>query len=263
VAAGGTKYVLGTVTNKGTINAADSLYFQFSSQVLDNRGTLNLQGDVGLMNAYASGTFINSGTLIKTSGSGVSSLATIAVTNTGTMDVRSGTLQLPANFTNEGALKGLGTIAAAQIINLGHIAPGASPGTLTLAANLVLDNVGSLDIELHSAALHDLLVVQGNAQLGGTLALSCYALCNLAAGTDIRVLDASGTLSGTFAQVTLQGMAAGAFDVVYDSANSDVYLHVTQNVTAAVPEPQTLALFLGGLAALGWGARRRRAAAAN
>lgn len=145
---GGTKYIGGSVINHGVVNASDNLYFVYASQVLGNRGTLNLQGDVGLLNAAYGGTVINSGVINKTTGSGETSLAGISLANTGTINVQSGTLRLPANFSNEGVLTGTGTLAATQIVNLGRIAPGASSGalsgTLTLASQLVLGATGAL-----------------------------------------------------------------------------------------------------------------------
>lgn len=114
----------------------------------------------------------------------------------------------------------------------------------------MLAAAGTLDIELQSDDLHDLLAVGGNLTLGGTLALQCYATCSYAAGSDIRLFDAS-----SFDSVTLAGFGSGDFSVVIDQANADVWLHVNQNVTAAVPEPGTWALTLGALPAL---ARRRR-----
>ena len=261
VAAGSTKYIFGSVINQGVINAADNLNFVYASHVLDNRGTLNLQGDVGLLNAAYGGTVLNSGLLAKTAGSGESSLASISLSNTGSIAVQTGTLRLPASFTNDGLLMGTGTLAAGQITNLGTIIAGASPaalpGTLTLASHLVQGSHASLQIGLLDAATHGLLVVQGNATLDGTLALHCAAACSFAAGTDILVLDATGSLTGQFANLSLAGFGGGAFDIVYDLANSDVYLHVTQDVLAAVPEPESYALWLGGLGALGLLMRRR------
>ncbi|WP_457417726.1 beta strand repeat-containing protein [Roseateles sp. P5_E7] len=255
----GYAYVRGNVVNQGTMQTTANLYFEYPSYVLSNQGRLDLQGDVGLVNVYAGGTFDNSGTLVKSAGTGTSSLAGITLTNTGTIDVQAGTIALPANFTNAGTLKGLGTFSASTLTNDGHIAPGASPGTLTLASHLVLGDAGSFDLELGSAALHDQLVVQGNVTLGGTLALSCWGACSFAAGTDLLVLDGSGTLTGSFSNITFTGFTANAFEVHLDAANGDVWLHATQNITAAVPEPSTYGLMALGLGLLGWRARRRAA----
>lgn len=75
--------------------------------------------------------------------------------------------------------------------------------------------------------------------------------------TQVLVLDASGTLVGSFVGApSLGGFASGGFDVVYDRPNGDVWLRVTQTVTA-VPEPGVWRLMVAGLAGLAWPARQR------
>ena len=253
----GSTYIRASVLNQGRLDATGNIHFEYPSYVLNNSGQMNLQGDVSLVNVYAGGTLVNSGTLAKTAGTGVSSLAGISVTNTGTMDAQVGTIALPGGFVNDGTLKGNGSFSSTTITNNGHIAPGASPGTLTLDGHLVLAEGGALDVELASAMSHDVLQVLGNVTLGGTLSLTCWADCHFAAGTDVRILDATGTLTGSFSQVLLQGLAPGAFEVRIDAANADVWLHATEDISAAVPEPSSYAMLLGGLGLLAWRARRR------
>ena len=93
------------------------------------------------------------------------------------------------------------------------------------------------------------IVTLSNCPLGGTLALQCFASCSFAAGSDILILDGSGTLSGQFDSVTMAGFGSGDFSVVVNYAQADVWLHVNSDV-AAVPEPASWAAMLGGLAAL-------------
>ena len=122
-----------------------------------------------------------------------------------------------------------------------------------------MTTTSSLDIHARSLTSHDLLTVNGNVALDGVLALSCYANCHYSVGDMILVLDATGTLTNSsFAGLTMSGFATGAFDIVYDRAQGDVWLQATQNVTAAVPEPATYGLMLSGLALLVGLARRRR-----
>jgi hypothetical protein len=257
---GGNSHTLrASVVNLGRINASDNLYFEYPSHQLHNRGTLDLQGDVGLVTTYVGGTLLNSGRLVKSGGEGESNLASVSVVNTGVIEVRSGTLRLPANFGNQGVLTGSGRLAASGTLsNTGRIEPGASPGTLTLDSHLLLGDGGVLALELQDSAQHDRLVVNGDLVLGGELALSCYADCSFAAGTDILVLDGTGSLSGQFTSVTWAGFAPGDLSVVVDGANADVWLHVNRDITAAVPEPASWALMLGGVAALLSLRRRRR-----
>ena len=125
----------------------------------------------------------------------------------------------------------------------------------------IATGVGFLDTDLQNKTSSDLFLVTGNATLGGTLALHCFASCSFAVGDEVVILDATGSLAGSFSNVTLDGFQTGAFTVVYDLAGSRVLLDVTQAVTPAVPEPATWVLMLAGFAAIGGVVRRRSAAA--
>ncbi len=70
---------------------------------------------------------------------------------------------------------------------------------MTLASHLALGAAGSLQMRIGEAGAHAVLLVLGDAALGGTLALACEGACTFVAGTDILLLDATGTLSGSFA----------------------------------------------------------------
>jgi PEP-CTERM motif len=195
-------------------------------------------GTLSIVSPAGSGTFVNNGTLNTTTGA---------------------TMALPTNFTNNGLMKGTGTFnVPGTLTNAGTVAPGASPGTLALTGNYAQSAAGMFGVELQSLASHDLFNVTGTTALGGTLALSCFGACSYNVGDTILVLDSIGALTGTFSAVTLAGFATGAFNVIYDNVNNDVLLKVTQSVTAAVPEPESWALMLGGLAVMGWLTKRRQ-----
>ncbi|MBC7377237.1 MAG: PEP-CTERM sorting domain-containing protein, partial [Burkholderiaceae bacterium] len=256
---GSSKFIANaTLTNQGTLawQSGDTAYL--SSSTLINQGKVDLQSDA-LMQYYSGSqpAFVNSGLLVKSAGTGTSNLSTVVLSNTGTIEVQTGTIHLPDIFANAGALTGTGTLQSSALTNDGHVAPGSGIGTLTLAGNYQQSALGFLDTQLQNPTSSDLFLVSGNATLGGTLALRCFSNCSFAVGDEVVILDATGSLAGTFANVTLDGFKTGAFTVVYDLAGSRVLLDVTQAVTAAVPEPQTWALLLAGLGVVGFTARRR------
>ena len=257
--AGSQKTLQTSLTNDGRLHLSDNVYL-FGYTTLSNNGVIELAGDFGLLNGGYSNVLLNNGLLVKSSGSGSSSLADNALANQGVIDVQTGTLVLPGNFTNEGKLTGLATFAAAgTLTNAGHVDPGAAAGRLTINANFAQIAAGVLDIDLGTLGHSDQLLVTGTASLSGTLALHCLAACSFAIGDRLLILDSNGLLNGSFSgDPTLSGFATGKFALDYDRPNGDVWLRVTDTVTA-VPEPASYALLLGGLVALLAKTRRRTA----
>lgn len=248
----------GSVLNKGTVAWKSDASLQTANGArFTNDGVFDVSTDADLAHATGMpGAFVNNGRFVKSGGSGETSLAGVTFSNTGAIDVRSGTIVLPNNFQNTGVLTGTGTFALAGMLNNdGHIAPGASPGTLTIDGHFAQNDDGVLDIEVNSASLYDRLVVKGIVMLDGTLALHCFADCRMAVGETINIIEASGPLSGTFDALTLTGFGAGKFAPMYD--NGFVLLRVTEAL-APVPEPETYALMLAGVGLVAWTVRRKR-----
>jgi hypothetical protein len=256
----------GALTNQGTLNwqTGNATYFQ-NAAFLTNQGTLNLQSDASLVyNGGPVGSLLNTGLIAKTAGAGTSTIGNgLGFDNQGVVDVQTGTIRLPDNFTNNGTLMGNGAFTTNLLTNAGHVAPGASPGTLTLNGNYAQSAGGYFDVDLSTLASSDLLLINGAAALNGTLELNCYAGCHFAVGDHIVILDATGQLTGSFGgTLNLHGFASGAFNVIYDRDQERVILEVTQAVSALpVPEPASYAMLAGGLLLLLVVRRRTQAAA--
>jgi fibronectin-binding autotransporter adhesin len=268
------RQVGGTFVNDGTIRWASIEALQGGNAgTFTNNGTFEISTDADVTHAFGSRySFVNQGVFVKTAGSGETSLATVALSNPGTIIARSGTIRLPNAFVNTGTLMGNGSFAAGVLSNQGHVAPGESPGTLTVVGNYVQAAGGSFDVDVNTLTNSDRLLVGGSATLAGTLALNCWGDCSLAAGESLVILDAVGDLGGRFAAVTLVNFGSGAFDVIYDTVDDRVLLVATQAVSALsgsaalasqlsrtvspVPEPASWLLWL--VAAAGAALRRKK-----
>ncbi len=150
-----------------------------------------------------------------------------AYTGSGAITVASGAM-----------LDGSGSASVALVVD-GEIAPGNSPGTLTVGS---LDLNGSLAYEVDGAA-SDLLIVTSGLDITG----ASLDITDLGGGwtEGVYVIAQYGSLTGTFAGVT--GLDSG-YSIVYDHNGGT-------EIAAVVPEPATMSLLaLGGIAML----RRRK-----
>ncbi|MFN0162053.1 MAG: hypothetical protein ACKVQQ_12540 [Burkholderiales bacterium] len=280
---GGTLAGTWTIGSGQTLNANSASDKNFSGAALTNNGTINWQTDAraGFVSAtavtnnslfdlktdadltYAGGSassFVNNGTLRKSGGAGTSTIGVnVGFSNPGTIEALSGTLALPGNFNNAGLIKGNAQVQATLLINAGHVAPGTSPGTLTLLGNFQQTGAGTLDIEIASSSVFDTLIVTGTAQLGGTLALQCLGACAIATNDSMVILDSTGALTGVFAAVSTSGFGAGfTYNVQYDYGNDLVRLNVTNAGVPPIPEPEGWAMLLAGFGLTAFAAQRRR-----
>jgi autotransporter-associated beta strand protein len=117
-------------------------------------------------------------------------------------------------------LGGKGVVKSAVVTTGGHIAPGASVGTLTIGS-LTMDSASTLDIEINgpSASQCDLLKVNGSVSLGNAN-LNLILGYEPAVGASFTIIDNDGTsdaVSGTFFTVG----AARDFRVTYNGGDGN------------------------------------------
>ena len=175
----------------------------------------------------------------------------------GAMEVNDGTLLINGTTTNEGSytvasgatLGGDGTIGLAGGENVtvqdgGTISPGASPGTMKIEGDLVINENGEIDWEKTSEG-KDRIDVTGDTQLPTDAVINFSGDTSLL--NDTETIITSDTLSG---ETDLSGYTLDGFPNSYFATTSGNDLIVT------IPEPSSFALLgLGGLALL---PRRRK-----
>jgi fibronectin-binding autotransporter adhesin len=176
----------------------------------------------------------------------------------------SGLITGVGELTVEGAaLRGTGTVATDLVVASGSVAPGFSPGTLTLGGNWTLDPSSLLSIEIFgtSAGQFDRLVVAGTTTLSGSLAVTLGATLPLGASLTIIDNQSSSPVVGGFGSTVAAPWAGDLYTFSVDQVagtGNDVMLTLTD--ISPVPEPATTAIALSGLACAAAMLRRRRTA---
>lgn len=211
-----TGLVLGTTVKKKIINSG-TMHINgnanFAADVTNNPGaTFDVQTDANLSyTGTTAPTFTNAGTFLKSGGLLTTTLQ-FPFTNSGTISVRSGTLNVGANFSQTGGstnldggnLAGSGTLAfnggtlggsgviAGNVANSARMSPGHSPGTITINGNYTQSSTATLDMEIGGTSAgtqYDQLIVNGTASLNGTLNIIQYNGFVPSAGTNFQIIN--------------------------------------------------------------------------
>lgn len=131
-----------------------------------------------------------------------------------------GTLTTPRTYINSGGtLAGNGYIQGNVYNYAGNVAPGDSPGTLTIRGNYLQTDKGTLTIQVKGAKAgqHDLLAVTQHASIDGNLRIQNTGVgALLKPGKKIAIVTANGGVSGTFLNVD-HGNTLPINRVVYSS----------------------------------------------
>jgi autotransporter-associated beta strand protein len=234
--------------------------------VAGTAGTTTISGVIqDYIGANGSGTGGVSGSLIKAD----SGALTLSGNNTytGTTTVSGGTLIVSGSLSGAGSvtvnssatLAGYGEIAGPVTVSKnGTLAPAATAsttGTETFGGSLTLSGTSTVALNLNpgTSTPIDFLNVSGALSIGSNDSLTVALLSNGTAGQTFEFATA-GSITGSFSNVTLTGYDASSLTASVVESGGDI---LTLDL-AAVPEPQTWAMFLGGFISLVIYQRSRR-----
>jgi hypothetical protein len=205
------------------------------------------------------------GSLTIDPGTGKSFLTETQIQNEGTTTIASGTTT-SAHFTqssgtttvapgaeldgavtiNGGTLKGSGTLGGPVTNTGGTLAPGSSPGTMTITGAYAQGPFGTLAEEITGTTpgtQFDRLLVGGTLNLDGTLAIDSTSFTP-ASNDTFKIISGASGRAGTFAAITGATVNGSTYSAQYDADG------VTLLVAGPPPPPnQTLSVAFAGTGA--------------
>ena len=186
-------------------------------------------------------TITNRGTFRKSGTEGDTRIS-FTLANEGVLDAAGDVLDVRADLQNTGTIQGTATLrlADATVTNQGVIAPGGTPGRLTVDGPLGFGAGSMLDVEVAGPTAgtgYDQLTVTGAAALGETLRVQFQDGAAPAVGDTYAFVDAA-SRTGTFADVQVSGLPAGQRALVrYTPSGAVLEIGKTGPVLAETPWP--------------------------
>jgi len=269
-----------TVNNQGIILLHDQATVTCGNGATLNNlasGTLDIQTDAALTFSNASPMLVinNAGRFVKSAGTQTSLIAA-NLNNSGTIELKAGTLQLQGSWSQTvgsitvdggtvlggtvlsiggGTLAGSGTIQA-TVVNGGVTSPGGSPGTLSLGPgkNYQQWAGGILLIELgghNPGTQYDQLVVGGGTSLEGALELRLINGFVPQPGDQFQILTC-GSQTGRFSQVNAPAVSGAVWVAHYSGTNVSAVLANQVNIAQPTLSARRLSLSFNTTAGLSY-----------
>ena len=208
IAINAASFILGGAPDETTTaSVVDSSWNSVFRNLGSNTGALTLlDGNV----TRTGSALLNSGTVTINGGSTLGALEYHQTAGTTDVVDRAARLEAGVVTFSGGQVKGSGTIVGAVTNSGATIAPGNSPGTLTVTGNFTQASGGTLrmEVEGREAGAFDVLDVGGSATLGGTLDLVTSASFTPDWSDAFSVVDAP-TLQVDFAEIKGTGLGEG------------------------------------------------------
>ena len=219
-----------TLQNQGTIRMeGENAFIINGNAIVDNQSLFDVTSDADFSGSQISGgTFLNTGTLRKSGGDGVTQCNlwwNFHNNAGGIIDIQSGEIE----FTNSqkfenaqgGIIQGIDSIKVpSNFSNDGIISPGNSHGILTYIDNFLPSSTAILDIQLGGLTPgneYDQLSVTGSAKLNGTLKISLIDGFIPAKGDSFVVLTTTAAITDSFATIDAQ---SGLYLTVKKNSNN-------------------------------------------
>lgn len=171
------------------------------------------------------GSLENYGSIVKTDSAGAT-VINVPFQNRGVLDIRKGKVKISNALTNDssGVIQGSGILDVSSIsfLNEGTVAPGSSPGILTIEGVYNQAASGHLNIELGGVTpgdTYDRLVVTNTANLDGEVTINLVNNFFASIGDQFEVLTANSRV-GQFATVNNNAIGGHvSFDIAYSDSS--------------------------------------------
>lgn len=275
-----------TIGNGTALRIPGAIRSNAATVVLRGTGAIRDSGDRDALAAFATNTEAGRLELRNaaqfTSAGHFANLGTVTIGTTGQFSVGGGAAytqydgatRVDGRLTarrveiHGGSVGGVGTITGSVFNWGGEIAPGTSPGTLTIAGDFTQDAGGALTLEFagdRQGVTYDWLRITGHAHFGGTLNLRFVDGFLPLPGNSFEAITFASWDGSQFDAINVFGAGAGyRVNSSYGTRGLTfgVELVSPPALNAPVPEPATWGMLLAGLGAMGWTVRRRSQAVA-
>jgi len=239
----------------GTVNIDSTLTLDGSDSV---NGNINATGVGAAIDVAAGGSLVRDtssatqtiGPAVNNGGGSVSvQTGTLAVNGgltqtAGTTQTAAGTHLSAAVTVDGGTLAGTGDLSGPVDNSGGTVAPGDSPGVMTIDGDYTQSAAGTLRSDIAGTTVgtgYDRLAVGGTATIDGTLAIVTGAGFDPALGDAFVVLTSGGARTGQFGTLTGASVNGKTYTAHYDASDVTLAVGLAAPANTAAPTIPTAA----------------------